>query len=595
MPAPNAPARRIFPDILSVLAVYALVTVGAYLIAREVLGEAPDFPDIEGRLPVAVLAVLPLSLALIFAARLRGLVIDLRAHRYGAKLRARLSLFFLLVVVAASVPQGLFLLRLAMRSQSSSASAEVRAALASGAALALSWYDDELTRLSRAATEVVDRRATAWSNGGGDVPNAEALLEELKSREPAIEAVELFSAAKSADFAGNDGARFPGSVPTLTPGQRGQMLPTSSSGGINRIRYAAAWPPLGRAGVAVLTLRLPENLEGSAELLGRASATAELLAPFSRRYSELLALLYFFLVVPLLLLAALLGLSAADVVAEPLASIEDATRRVAGGDLGLRLIVKGNDETSRLVASFNRMLDDIQRGRSDELRKEKIDAWKDIAQRLAHELKNPLTPIRLAAERVLRRWKSDPAQALEVLETSMLAIVKEVEGMDALLSDFRAFASLPEPQRDWVDLRNLVEEAVALYAASYPDIAFSLEGLPLGLALRVDGAAIKRALGNLFANAVDAMDGRGRVEIGADLVKAADSRYCRLRIRDSGRGIPPTIGEKVFVPYFTTKTTGTGLGLSIVERIVADHGGEIRFESEEGAGTTFFIDLPLDR
>ena len=91
------------------------------------------------------------------------------------------------------------------------------------------------------------------------------------------------------------------------------------------------------------------------------------------------------------------------------------------------------------------------------------------------------------------------------------------------------------------------------------------------------------------------MDGRGRVEIGADLVKAADSRYCRLRIRDSGRGIPPTIGEKVFVPYFTTKTTGTGLGLSIVERIVADHGGEIRFESEEGAGTTFFIDLPLDR
>lgn len=177
----------------------------------------------------------------------------------------------------------------------------------------------------------------------------------------------------------------------------------------------------------------------------------------------------------------------------------------------------------------------------------------------------------------------------------MIAIVKEVEGMDALLSDFRAFASLPEPQRDWVDLRSLVEEAVALYSASYPDIRFSFEGMPSGLSLRIDRAAMKRALGNLIANSVDAMQGRGSIEIAADLVKAADSRYCRLRFRDSGKGIPASIGEKIFVPYFTTKSSGTGLGLSIVERIVADHGGEIRFESEEGAGATFFIDFPLDR
>ena len=106
---------------------------------------------------------------------------------------------------------------------------------------------------------------------------------------------------------------------------------------------------------------------------------------------------------------------------------------------------------------------------------------------------------------------------------------------------------------------------------------------------------MKRALGNLFANAIDAMDGRGEIEIAADLVKAADSRYCRLKIRDTGRGIPASLGEKVFMPYFTTKSAGTGLGLSIVERIVAEHGGAIRFESEEGAGTTFYLDLPLDR
>jgi nitrogen fixation/metabolism regulation signal transduction histidine kinase len=241
------------------------------------------------------------------------------------------------------------------------------------------------------------------------------------------------------------------------------------------------------------------------------------------------------------------------------------------------------------------MLGEIERSRSDELRKEKIDAWKDIAQRLAHELKNPLTPIRLTAERVLKRWKADPAQAAPIIEGSMLAIVKEVEGMDALLTDFRSFASLPEPERDWVELSGFVADAIAVYAASYPSVRFHLDELPAELTLRIDRASMKRAMGNLIINAIDAMEGAGDIEIGADLVKAADSRYCRLKIRDTGRGIPAELSEKVFMPYFTTKSAGTGLGLSIVERIISEHGGAIRFESDEGAGTTFYIDLPLDR
>jgi nitrogen fixation/metabolism regulation signal transduction histidine kinase len=346
---------------------------------------------------------------------------------------------------------------------------------------------------------------------------------------------------------------------------------------------------------AVLSLRLPEGLDKAAAALSASARTAAFLEPFSAKWASLLVLLYCFLVLPLLLVATLLGAVAADFVAEPLVSLEEATRRVAGGDFGVRLIVKPGDETGRLVASFNRMLGEIERSRSDELRREKIDAWQDIAQRLAHELKNPLTPIRLAAERVLKRWRNDPALTAPIIEGSMLAIVKEVEGMDALLGDFRAFASLPEPQRDWTELSLLVADSVALYAASYPDVRFRLEALPAGLTLRVDRATMKRALGNLIANSIDAMEGRGEIEIAADLVKAADSRYCRLKIRDTGHGIPASLGEKVFMPYFTTKSAGTGLGLSIVERIVAEHGGAIRFESDEGSGTTFYVDLPLDR
>jgi nitrogen fixation/metabolism regulation signal transduction histidine kinase len=537
---------------------------------------------------VALLAVLPGSLLVILGFRARSLVKDLRARRYGSRLRLRLVGFFLIMAAAASIPQGLFLIRLASVAQASSSSGEIRGALSEGQSLSLAWYDEELGRIERAAQALARE---SLSNG------AESLLAGLRVRDPRMDAIELFVGGRSADFAGSASSRL-AVAPTAPSAQSaGHLLAASSSGGMNLVRYAV---PLGRASgdggnaFAVLSLRLPEGLDRAAASLGKAERTASFLVPFSAKWTSLLVILYSFLVLPLLLVAALLGGSAADLVAEPLVSLEEATRRVTAGEFGVRLIVKPGDETGRLVASFNRMLGEIERSRSDELRKEKIDAWKDIAQRLAHELKNPLTPIRLAAERVLKRWENDAAQAAPIIEGSMIAIIKEVEGMDALLTDFRAFASLPEPQRDWAELAGLVADSVALYAASYPDIRFRLDGLPAALTLRVDRAAMKRALGNLFVNAIDAMDGHGEIEIAADLVKAADSRYCRIRIRDTGRGIPVSVGDRVFMPYFTTKSAGTGLGLSIVERIVSEHGGAIRFESEEGAGTTFYVDLPLD-
>jgi nitrogen fixation/metabolism regulation signal transduction histidine kinase len=318
------------------------------------------------------------------------------------------------------------------------------------------------------------------------------------------------------------------------------------------------------------------------------------MAPFSERWTRLLALLYALLVLPLLLVAAILGFAAADSVVDPLASLEEATRRVASGDFGVRLLVKPGDETGRLIASFNRMLSEIERYREGDLRQGKLDAWKDIAQRLAHELKNPLTPIRLAAERLLKVAKTDGAKALSLIEDSMVAIVAEVEGMDALLQDFRAFASLPEPEREWAELRGIVAESVSLYAASYPEVLFTYEGVQEGVTLRADRTQLKRAFANLFANSVEAMEGKGRIEISSDLVKTADSRYCRLRVSDTGPGMSREVLARIFSPYFTTKGTGTGLGLAIVERIVADHGGSIRCESEEGAGASFYIDLPLD-
>jgi nitrogen fixation/metabolism regulation signal transduction histidine kinase len=589
MAGPFSQRRKILPEFFSVLIIYALTALGAVLYAQSVLAEAPDFPGLYERLPALLLAVLPGGLLALLVLRARTLALELRARRYGSRLKLRLSLLFALAIVAAALPEGAFLLRIANIAQASSSSQEIRDALSQGQALALDWYDEELDRVERAADSLAQDYDANTSKKG-----ARGLLASLKDHDPRMEALELFSAGKSVDFAGTQSAKLasPPSPPSLRSG--GHLLAASSSGETSVLRYAVPLALHGES-FAVLTLRLPADLDKTAASLGKAARTAGFLVPFSLRWAKLLALLYGFLVLPLLLIAVLLGTIAADLVAEPLVSLEEATRRVAAGDFGVRLIVKPGDETGRLIASFNRMLSEISRSREGELRKEKIDAWKDIAQRLAHELKNPLTPIRLTAERVLRRWKTDPEQVSPIIANSMLAIIKEVEGMDALLTDFRAFASLPEPERDWVKLTALVSDSVAVYVASYPDVKFKLDGLPEDLTLRVDRAAMKRALGNLITNAIDAMDGTGDIEIGADLVKAADSRYCRLKIRDTGRGIPSELCDKVFMPYFTTKSSGTGLGLSIVERIVSEHGGSLRFESEEGAGTTFFLDLPLDR
>jgi two-component system, NtrC family, nitrogen regulation sensor histidine kinase NtrY len=456
MAGPLAPRGRVLPEFLAVLVVYGLISLGCYAFARSVLSGSPSFPDLYERLPVALLAVLPAAVLAIFGFRARSLVLDLRAKRYGSRLRLRLTLLFALAAATASLPQGLFLLRLAAVSQAASSSADQREALSEGQALALAWYDEELARVERAASGLAGEYPALKREG----KSVDAILEGLKQRDPRMEALELFSGSSgssgssSAAFSGPASARLPAAPSAPARDSAGNLLAAATSGGASLVRYAV---PLGAPPeFAVLSLRMPEGLDRAAADLGKAKRTADLLAPFSAKWTGLLALLYAFLVLPLLLLSTILGMSAADLVAEPLSSLEEATRRVGAGDFGVRLIVKPGDETGRLVASFNRMLDEIERSRSDELRKGKIDAWKDIAQRLAHELKNPLTPIRLASERVLKRWQADPGQAAPIIEGSMLAIVKEVEGMDALLSDFRAFASLPEPQRDWAELAGLV-------------------------------------------------------------------------------------------------------------------------------------------
>jgi nitrogen fixation/metabolism regulation signal transduction histidine kinase len=296
----------------------------------------------------------------------------------------------------------------------------------------------------------------------------------------------------------------------------------------------------------------------------------------------------------LLALAALFAILASDSLVEPLVALEDAIRRIDAGAAKAAYLAKPGDEAGRLIEALNAALSRIERHKGDQMRSERLLAWQDMARRLAHELRNPLTPIRLSAERVLKRWRDSPDTISGIIEKSMAAIVQESAAMEGLLAEFRDFARLPEPHKARLKLRELVEESIYLFETSWPRLALDIEGVDANVCIRADKGLLKQVLVNLVSNAADATGGGGHVWIRSDLVKTEDSRYCRLQLRDDGPGIAPEIGDRIFTPYFSTKPTGTGLGLAIVEHIVAAHGGSIRYESPPGQGTLFIIDLPAD-
>jgi nitrogen fixation/metabolism regulation signal transduction histidine kinase len=297
---------------------------------------------------------------------------------------------------------------------------------------------------------------------------------------------------------------------------------------------------------------------------------------------------------PTLLMTVIVAISFSRRVTQPLVELAEATRRVAAGDFSIQILARPGDELATLIRSFNTMVQDLQKSQDALVKAEKVSLWQSIAQQFAHEIKNPLTPIRLSAERVLRRWQNDPARIGEILENSMMAIIQEVEGLSHLLTEFRTLSRPIEPSQTWTVLKDAIEECIAPYRNSYPQVHFDTTHLDPEIRIKMDARHINQVLSNLIINAVDSMDRRGIIEIRSDLVKKRESRFCRLSIQDNGKGIPAENREKVFTPYFTTKESGTGLGLPIVDRIVNDHGGSIWFNSAEGAGTTFFIDFPLD-
>jgi two-component system, NtrC family, nitrogen regulation sensor histidine kinase NtrY len=294
-----------------------------------------------------------------------------------------------------------------------------------------------------------------------------------------------------------------------------------------------------------------------------------------------------------LFIGLLVSLWVSSRITRPVEELAQGAREVASGRWDTRIQVRGGDEIGELAAAFNEMTRTLASQREKLVQTERVAAWRELARRLAHELRNPLFPLQLTVENLQRAKDLGPLQFLEVFQESTATLKTELANLNHIVGRFSEFSKMPAPQFARVNVNEALRNSVRLFEPQFnelgkPPIAtefFLAEMLPEIVA---DPDLLHRAFQNLVLNAMDAMPAGGTLSL-----RTLDhDDHVRIEVSDTGKGLTQEECSRLFTPYYTTKQLGTGLGLAIVQSIVSDHHGSISVSSEEGHGATFRIDLP---
>jgi two-component system nitrogen regulation sensor histidine kinase NtrY len=280
-------------------------------------------------------------------------------------------------------------------------------------------------------------------------------------------------------------------------------------------------------------------------------------------------------------------------ITRPVEELAEGAREVAAGRWETRIDVRNTDEVGQLGIAFNDMTRTLATQRERLLQTERVAAWRELARRLAHELRNPLFPLQITVENLQRARQLDAKQFLEVFNESTATLKTELANLNSIVGRFSDFSKMPAPQFAKVDVNEALRNIIRLFEPQFNVVGkpiitpeYSLtEPLP---EIDADAVLLHRAFQNLVLNAVDAMPAGGTLTVRT----AMHNSNVRIEISDSGNGLTAEECSRLFTPYYTTKHHGTGLGLAIVQSVISDHHGTIRVSSEEGHGTTFHIDLP---
>lgn len=358
----------------------------------------------------------------------------------------------------------------------------------------------------------------------------------------------------------------------------------------------------GRTYVILVAVAVPEVYFERLQQAGQVADVYSRLQRQSASVSQVYVWVFGILAFLVIVVAFLIGAVVSRRVTSRVTALAEASRKVGAGDFTVVLPTSAGDEVTELTQAFNAMVRDLRESRTRIEYLQRISAWQDFARRLAHEIKNPLTPIQLAAQEIAETYDGDDEGYRRKLEHARAIVEEEVATLRRLVGEFSAFAKLPIAELSPADLCELMQtievsvpailEDVGRGAAAPVDVRISCATQPIPV--RMDLMMMKRGLDNIVRNAIQAThalrpEGGGKVWIRAYVADDA----AILEVCDNGPGIPEADWERVFDPYYTTRPEGTGLGLAIVKKVVLEHGGEVRLDRAPEGGARFRIALPL--
>ena len=570
--------------LLSILFIYAFIIFLILFLSRQIMSDlsTDDVPTRFILLPFAI--VLPLFLAGNIIVNIVKVVRDTKRKKAGTTFKIKLVFFFSFVAFVSAIPQAVLSINFIDTAMKSWLANEHSTAVRGGLEIAMNYYNERAIALEA----TVDSPFFIYA--ANFIPrDPESVWIMYKESFPFISSMQIFEDGETVYFNGDEDGRI---HDYRVSSMRSGLLAKDSIEDITILRAQGFFRARGIVYSVIFSSFLPEKFDAKAENLTSSYDVFLQLETYQAIFGIIIIGVLIFFSLPIFLLSIIISFRLSEEILHPIVQLEEAIRRVAEGDFSFRLLARPGDNISVLITSFNQMIKELESSRKKNMQADKITAWKEIARRMAHEIKNPITPIKLSAERTLRRYNAEDPNFDKILNSSVKVIVTEVDRLNRLLEEFSDFARMPPLVLLPVNPAEIIKESCDIFSSSQ-SIVFDVADIGEGVIILADNEKIKQVLINLFTNAIEAMDGEGVISIRTDKIIKENRQFFRIQIADTGRGIDKEDADRIFSPYFTTRENGTGLGLAIVERIIFDHNGMIWFETEKGVGSTFFIDLPI--